>query len=138
MIPRFLYYKDMDENLEWLTQNTEDSKSNKGNLTFLTHRVNVTKLQSNKKVATLPHFYINSPPFFSGLSPLSSKKFCTSPSDSFFGRSYPPLIRRGGGQEERGGVPTMWSIVIQKNKTKSKIEEYLNIYDRKLFAKNNV
>ena len=27
----------MDENLEWLTQNTEDSKSNKGNLTFSTH-----------------------------------------------------------------------------------------------------
>ena len=27
----------MDENLEWLTQNTEDPKSNKGNLTFPTH-----------------------------------------------------------------------------------------------------
>ena len=27
----------MDENFEWLTQNTEDSKSNKGNLTFPTH-----------------------------------------------------------------------------------------------------
>ena len=27
----------MDENLEWLTQNTEDLKSNKGNLTFPTH-----------------------------------------------------------------------------------------------------
>ena len=27
----------MDENLEWLTQNTEDTKSNKGNLTFSTH-----------------------------------------------------------------------------------------------------
>ena len=24
----------MDENLEWLTQKTEDPKSNKGNLTF--------------------------------------------------------------------------------------------------------
>ena len=36
----------MDENLEWLTQNTEDLKSNKGNLYFLhththTHTVNV-------------------------------------------------------------------------------------------------
>ena len=27
----------MNENLEWLTQNTEDPKSNKGNLTFSTH-----------------------------------------------------------------------------------------------------
>ena len=43
------------------------------------------------------HFYMNPP--FSGLSPLSSKKFCTPPpSDSIFGRSYPsPLIRAGGG-----------------------------------------
>ena len=24
----------MDENLEWVTQNTEDPRSNKGNLTF--------------------------------------------------------------------------------------------------------
>ena len=32
----------MDENLEWLTQNTEDPKSNKRNLTFPTHNtVNV-------------------------------------------------------------------------------------------------
>ena len=34
----------MDENFEWLTQNTEDSKSNKGNLTFPTHTVNVIEL----------------------------------------------------------------------------------------------
>ena len=34
----------MDENLEWLTQNTEDQKSNKGNLTFPTHTVNVIEL----------------------------------------------------------------------------------------------
>ena len=27
----------MDENLEWLTQNTEDPKSNSENLTFPTH-----------------------------------------------------------------------------------------------------
>ena len=30
---RVFYNKDMDENLEWLTQNTKDPKSNKGNLT---------------------------------------------------------------------------------------------------------
>ena len=34
----------MDENLEWLTQNTEGPKSNKGNLTFLPHTVNVIEL----------------------------------------------------------------------------------------------
>ena len=38
----------------------------------------------------------------SGLSPLSSKIFGIPPSDSIFGKSYPPLIRAGG-----GGVPTM-------------------------------
>ena len=35
--------KDLDENLPWLTQKTEDPKSNKGNLTF-THTVNVIEL----------------------------------------------------------------------------------------------
>ena len=84
----------MDDNLEWLTQKTEDSKSNKGNLTFPTHTVNVIELSGNKKVAT-PHFYINPP--FSDLSPVSSKKFQTSPRDSIFGRSYPPPLIRGGG-----------------------------------------
>ena len=34
----------MDENLEWLTQNTERRKSNKGNLTLPTHTVNVIEL----------------------------------------------------------------------------------------------
>ena len=34
----------MDENLEWVTQNTQDLKSNKGNLTFPTHTVNVIEL----------------------------------------------------------------------------------------------
>ena len=29
----------MDENLDWLTQNTEDPKSNKGNITFPPHTV---------------------------------------------------------------------------------------------------
>ena len=36
----------MDDNLEWLTQKTEDSKSNKGNLTFPTHTVNVINSDS--------------------------------------------------------------------------------------------
>ena len=48
----------MDENLKWLTQNTEDPKSNKGNLTFPTHTVNVIELKSSKEVVTLD-LYIN-------------------------------------------------------------------------------
>ena len=58
----------MDENLEWLTQNTEGPKSNKWNLTFPAHTVNVIELYSNKKVAT-PHFYINPPPLFRFIPP---------------------------------------------------------------------
>ena len=34
----------MDENLEWLTQNTENPKSNKGKLTFPRDTVNVIEL----------------------------------------------------------------------------------------------
>ena len=40
----FWYNKDLDENLAWLTQKTEDPKSNKGNLMFYPHTVNVIKL----------------------------------------------------------------------------------------------
>ena len=58
----------MDENLEWLTQNTEYPKSNERNLTFPPHTVNVIELQSNKKVAT-PTF-LHQPLPFPGLSPL--------------------------------------------------------------------
>ena len=38
------YYKDLDENLAWLIQNTEEPESNKGNFTFLPHTVNVIEL----------------------------------------------------------------------------------------------
>ena len=41
---RFYYNKHMDKDLGWLTQNTEDQNSNKGNLTFPTHTVNVNEL----------------------------------------------------------------------------------------------
>ena len=34
----------MNENLAWLTEKTEDLKSNKGNLTFPLHTVIVTEL----------------------------------------------------------------------------------------------
>ena len=35
---------DLDENLPWLTQKSEDPTSNKGNLTFPPHTVNVIEL----------------------------------------------------------------------------------------------
>ena len=54
----------MDENLEWLTRNTKDLKSNIGDLTFPTHTVNVIELSSNKKVATPPAFLHQLPPPF--------------------------------------------------------------------------
>ena len=46
--------KDLDENLPWLTQKTEDLKSNKGNLTSPPHTVNVIELNCKviNKVAT--------------------------------------------------------------------------------------
>ena len=40
----FYYYKDLHENLAWLTQKTGEPKGNKGNFTFSTHRVNVIEL----------------------------------------------------------------------------------------------
>ena len=40
----FQYYEDLDENLAWLTQKTEELKSNKGNFTFPTHRINMIEL----------------------------------------------------------------------------------------------
>ena len=55
------YNKDLNENLAWLTEKTEDPKSNKGNPPppfhhkhTHKHTVNRIELQSNKKVATSP------------------------------------------------------------------------------------
>ena len=61
--------KDLDESLPWLTQKTEDPKSNKGNITFSPHTVNVIELNCKviKKVATLPPPFLQQP-HFSGLS----------------------------------------------------------------------
>ena len=40
----FQQYKDLDENLAWLTKNAEELKSNKRNFTSPTHRVRVIEL----------------------------------------------------------------------------------------------
>ena len=71
----------MDENLAQLTQETEDPKSNKEIPYFPPHKVNVTELNCKvvKKVAFPP---------ISGLSPLSSKKFCPT---QFLEGPTPPL-----------------------------------------------
>ena len=91
----------MDQNLAWLTQKTEEPKSNKVKLTFPSHTVNMTELQSNK-VAT-PHFYINPPHTYTGLSPFLAKKFCIPPPrvTQFSESPTPPFNKEGG------GVPTM-------------------------------
>ena len=41
---RFQYNKNLDQNLAWLTQKTEEPKSNKVNLTFPSHTVNMIEL----------------------------------------------------------------------------------------------
>ena len=88
MIPGFILHnldenmdgnlnEDLDENLAWLTQKTEDPKSNKGNLTFTTHTVNVIELNFKVIKKWQPPVPISTSTPFSGLFPLSSKKFCT-------------------------------------------------------------
>ena len=83
----------MDQSLAWLTQKTEEPKSNKGKPTFPSH----SKYDLTVNPVSIPPFLHQLPP--TGLSPLCSKKFCThlvAP---------PPLIwgSWGGG----GEVPTM-------------------------------
>ena len=91
--------EDLNENLAWLTQKTEDPKSNKGNLTFPPHTVNMIKLNckviENGNPPPLPHFYINPPPHFKVYPSFLAKKLYPPPSDSIFGRSYPPPLIRG-------------------------------------------
>ena len=41
---RFQYNKNLDQNLAWVTQKTEEPKSNKKNLTFPSHTVNMLEL----------------------------------------------------------------------------------------------
>ena len=114
MIPGFILHnldenmdgnlnEDLDENLAWLTQKTEDPKSNKGNLTSPPHTVNVIELNCKVIESGNPPISTSTPSPFLGLSLLSSKKNCTPPpppSDSIFGRSYPPSFNYGV-------VPTM-------------------------------
>ena len=54
MVQCFSTIKISGVNLAWLTQKTEDLKSNKGNFTFPTYRVNATELYSNKKWLCFP------------------------------------------------------------------------------------
>ena len=69
----------MDENLAWLTQKTEDLKSNKGNLTSPPHTVNVIELNCKviKKVATPPppFPFLHQPPLFRFIPPFLAKNF---------------------------------------------------------------
>ena len=39
-----IFYKELDANLAWLTQKSEEPKSNKGNFTFPIHTVNIIEM----------------------------------------------------------------------------------------------
>ena len=80
----------MDENLAWLTQKTEDPKSNTGNFTFPSHTLNVIELWSNKKVATSPPFQVY--PLF------LAKNFVLPQVDQFL--EGPTAFNKDGGGEE--------------------------------------
>ena len=69
----------MEENLAWLTQKTEEPKSNKGNFTFPKHTVNVIKSNRNKSEWE-PSPFLHQPPLF---------RFISSP---FFGKGSPMKI----------------------------------------------
>ena len=45
----FQYYKDLDKNLAWLSQKTEEPKGNRGKFTFPTQKVNVINCKVIKK-----------------------------------------------------------------------------------------
>ena len=85
-------YKDLDENLAWLTQKTEEPKCNKGNFTFPQH---TQEMQLNSKVIKKwqpTHFYINPlfmliPPFLATfLVPPQVTQFLEGPNTP------PPLL----------------------------------------------
>ena len=73
--------------------------------TFPTYKVNVIELSSNKRSGNTTISTLKPP--FSGLSPLSSKKFRMPPSNSVFGRSYPSLV---SGQGVDGSTMSSLSI----------------------------
>ena len=61
----------LEENLAWLTQKTEEPKSNKGNFTFPKHTVNVIKSNRNKS-EVIKHWepppFLHQPPLFRFIS----------------------------------------------------------------------
>ena len=107
--------EDLDKNLAWLTQKTEDPKSNKGNLTFLTHSVNVIEL--NCKV-------LNKPSLFQIYSPFLVK-ISYPPSDAIFGRFYPSF------EKVEVGVSNYDDTMSWLNFTKKHI--WLKFVDEKTF-----
>ena len=91
--------KDLDQNLLWLTQKTEDPKSNKRNLTYSPYTVNV--IEWNCKVykeSSNPPISTSTRPPFQVYPPFLGNNFVPPSSDSIFGSSYPPppLIRGVG------------------------------------------
>ena len=94
--------ENVDENLAWQIRKTEDLKSNKGNLFFLRHTLNVIELNCKivKIVPTLYFYpYFNPPPPFQVYPPFIAKSF-VSP--------LPPInsilegLNKGGGGSNYG------------------------------------
>ena len=91
--------KDLDENLAWLTQKTVDLKGIKGTLLSPpppppthTHTVNVIDLNCKVIKKWQPPISTSTSPHFSGLSPLSGKKFCNPPQVIQFLEGCTPLL----------------------------------------------
>ena len=102
--------QDLDENLAWLTQMTEESKCNTANFTFFPH---TQYMQLNCKVIRkwqLPSPISISTPLFQGYLPFLAK-FLVPPE---YQTSYPippppPTFNKRGG----GGGPTMLRDIIK-------------------------
>ena len=99
------------------TQKTEDPKSNKGNLNFPTHTVNVIELIVGPTHS--PFLREHPPSLLFRFIPLFWQKKFVLPlrRDSIFGKSYPPYNKRGkcwrGGEGVGGGLTVqLWFLMV--------------------------
>ena len=92
--------ENVDENLTWLTQKTEDSKSNKENLTFLPHTVNVIELNCKVVKKSVHPPFLQQCPLFQVYSPFLAKICNLPPPPPLQVTQFlegPTLFNKGGG-----------------------------------------
>ena len=92
--------KDLEENLAWLTQKTEDPKGIKGTLLSPHTRSNMIELHCKViKCGNPPSISTSTPPPFQVYLPFLAKDFVPPPqlNQILEGRTPPPLIRGVGG-----------------------------------------